>query len=264
MLIKPDFFDSFTCLASRCRHTCCAGWEIAVDPDTERLYESLLSGDELSRLIRTPDRLLLCREGERCGFLNPDGLCELILSHGEDSLCDICREHPRFYSYSNDGGICEAGVGLCCEEAARLWLEADPRFVSEDDFEDAGDEELRLLDAQAEQLRLALAGELPMLRYDRLLELYGRLETLEPLVFSDAEPILPDSARRLAAYYIYRWYFEYPRTAVLFAAANCVMTAALGGDFIDSARRLSCEVEYDPDNTAMLMESLPAIFSAKK
>ena len=33
-LLKPDFYDDFVCIASRCRDTCCAGWEIEVDEET--------------------------------------------------------------------------------------------------------------------------------------------------------------------------------------------------------------------------------------
>lgn len=33
-LLKPDFYDGFACIASRCRDTCCAGWEIEVDEET--------------------------------------------------------------------------------------------------------------------------------------------------------------------------------------------------------------------------------------
>ena len=44
----------------------------------------------------------------------------MILTHGEGILCEICREHPRFYNHFSDRT--EAGLGLCCEEAARLIL----------------------------------------------------------------------------------------------------------------------------------------------
>ena len=27
-------------------------------------------------------------------------LCRIILNLGEDALCDICREHPRFYNFT--------------------------------------------------------------------------------------------------------------------------------------------------------------------
>lgn len=39
--IKPNFYDAFHCTAAACSDTCCAGWEIDVDPDTVEYYENL-------------------------------------------------------------------------------------------------------------------------------------------------------------------------------------------------------------------------------
>ena len=64
----------------------------------------------------------LC-ENDRCPHLNEKGLCNIILNLGEDCLCDICREHPRFYNYTNYGK--EVGIGISCEEAARIVLTSD-------------------------------------------------------------------------------------------------------------------------------------------
>ncbi len=50
-------------------------------------------------------------EDERCPFLLDNGLCKMIIELGEDSFCDICREHPRFYNCYEDRE--ERGVGLC-------------------------------------------------------------------------------------------------------------------------------------------------------
>ena len=262
MRIKPEFFDRFSCKASACRHTCCAGWEICIDDETAGRYETLLTDDERQKLGKMPDRLL-CREGERCVFLRPDRLCGLIISHGEGALCEICREHPRFYSYSEDGGICEAGVGLCCEEGARLWLGTDPVFICEDDGFEASDDEAAALRTQQKLIKRALSGEFPTLDYAGLTNVYRRLETLEPLDFPEEPPVIPPlNAGRLAAYYIYRWYFEYPDAAEYFAAANAIMTSALGGDFADSARKLSCEAEYDPDNTELIIDYLRTLKAA--
>ena len=44
-------------------------------------------------------------------FCGTTGYVDLIIRHGEDALCDICREHPRFYSYSENGNIREGGLG---------------------------------------------------------------------------------------------------------------------------------------------------------
>ena len=67
------------------------------------------------------DRYRFAMHNGRCVFLNEKNLCQLIVELGDESLCDICREHPRFYE---DFGVRqEAGLGLCCEEAVRLLLE---------------------------------------------------------------------------------------------------------------------------------------------
>lgn len=133
MLIKPGFYDHFECKASACRHTCCAGWDIAVEPETVEIYRNTLTDAEKGRLIHEGDEVYLCREGGKCGFLREDGLCELIIAHTESALCEICREHPRFNTCTKRLGICELGVGISCERAAELWLGSDPEFIEEDD-----------------------------------------------------------------------------------------------------------------------------------
>lgn len=55
---------------------------------------------------------------ERCPFLNKDNLCDIMLNLGEDKICEICKHHPRFYNYVEN--YAECGLGLCCEEAARI------------------------------------------------------------------------------------------------------------------------------------------------
>jgi lysine-N-methylase len=72
------------------------------------------------------------REDGRCPFLRDDNLCEMIIQHGEDYLCDICKEHPRFYNNFEDHT--EAGIGLVCEEACRLVLGFEKPFelIAED------------------------------------------------------------------------------------------------------------------------------------
>lgn len=123
-LIAPGYYPDFRCIADRCRHSCCVGWEIDVDEDALHRYAQLSGplGDRLRAAIDqsgdTPHFRLDAQE--RCPFLNEKGLCDLICQLGEDSLCQICADHPRFRSYFADRT--EIGLGLCCEEAARLIL----------------------------------------------------------------------------------------------------------------------------------------------
>ena len=126
-VIMPDYMTGFQCIAGKCRHSCCIGWEIDIDEEALRRYMSVSGplGEKLRAKISadgTDDapHFLLEGEDERCPFLNEQNLCELILNLGEDSLCQICRDHPRFRNYIGDRE--EIGLGLCCEEAARLIL----------------------------------------------------------------------------------------------------------------------------------------------
>ena len=129
MLLRvPDFYDSFHCIAGKCNDTCCVGWEIDIDETTAKRYAELKGeyGEILRQGIEEDHFKLL--PGDRCPFLRRDGLCDMICHLGEDSLCDICREHPRFVEVYGD--IMERGIGLCCEEGVRLLLECNGTATS--------------------------------------------------------------------------------------------------------------------------------------
>ena len=147
---KPDYFDRFRCTASDCTDNCCIGWEIDIDERTAERYKKVPG--ELGQKLK--DRILwegedelphFILQGERCPFLGDDNLCQLIRELGENSLCDICREHPRFYEWFD--GLTEMGLGLCCEAAAKLILESPKKtdfvvsFEEEEEEEEEAEEE---------------------------------------------------------------------------------------------------------------------------
>ena len=122
----------------KCRHSCCKGWEIDIDPETHAWYQTIGGeiGQELQKNIAVEDGVASFRltEDERCPFLNEKGLCRLILTLGEDCLCQVCDDHPRFRSFFSDRT--EIGLGLCCEGAGELmlrWQEPVHMQVMEDD-----------------------------------------------------------------------------------------------------------------------------------
>ena len=120
LFVFPDYYKKFKCIKSECRHNCCIGWEIDIDPDTYSFYRSV--GNIFDENISTDgEPHFILGENERCPFLNKDNLCDIIIGFGEKHLCHICREHPRFYNELYDRT--EAGIGLCCEEAARIILD---------------------------------------------------------------------------------------------------------------------------------------------
>lgn len=130
--IKPSFYDDFKCIASRCKDNCCIGWEIDVDEEAFQKYNKLTGhlGDEIRNKITISEDGSKCfqlGENERCPFLNDDNLCRIIINCGESYLCEICRNHPRFYEWFP--GVTECGLGLSCEEVSRLLLSDDKPFT---------------------------------------------------------------------------------------------------------------------------------------
>ena len=121
--ITPNYYNTFKCIADKCKHSCCIGWEIDVDEATLEKYNNL-QGDFSAKLksniefSETPHFKL--GTNERCPFLNECGLCDIITHLGEDMLCQICDDHPRFRNFYDD--FVEIGLGLCCEAAAEIVL----------------------------------------------------------------------------------------------------------------------------------------------
>jgi lysine-N-methylase len=125
--VCPDYALKFKCLADRCKDSCCVGWEIGIDVETLADYKGL--DGELGRRIRQNiderdgGAVFKLSEDGRCPFLDRCGLCDIIKERGEGGIPEICREHPRYYNVLSDRT--EWGVGLSCEEAARLILECE-------------------------------------------------------------------------------------------------------------------------------------------
>ena len=168
----PDYYAGFACIQGACRHSCCIGWEIDIDEASlerfrstggeigKRLADNIVSDDEGAHFRLT--------EAERCPFLNDKGLCDLILELGEDVLCQICADHPRFRNFYSDRE--ETGLGLCCEAAGRLILQRSQPAHWVLSGDDGGEEALCEDEADLLQLR----DELTSIAQDRQLDIDAR------------------------------------------------------------------------------------------
>lgn len=142
---RPCYFDSFKCTADKCTDNCCIGWEICIDSDTAEFYKSVDGelGRRLKENICDGDEPSFILKNERCPFLNKNNLCDIISELGENALCQICRDHPRWFEwYGNEK---EGGIGLSCEEGARLilteenfadYFESECDDLPDEDFEE--------------------------------------------------------------------------------------------------------------------------------
>ena len=118
----PSFYPSFRCEPSRCHHSCCVDWEIGIDEDSLCAYRTrtdALAKEIVSHIAPSPQPHFILTVGERCPFLQDDGLCSLISREGETVLPEICREHPRFRNFYGEDFV-ELSLGLSCEIAAEL------------------------------------------------------------------------------------------------------------------------------------------------
>ena len=117
-IVAPDYLSEFKCIAGDCCHTCCVGWEVDVDGESLQKFEQL---PDIAKHIDYDDTPhIKLSNDERCPFLNNNGLCEMIINHGEEILCQICADHPRFRNFWSNR--IELGLGLVCEEAGRIIL----------------------------------------------------------------------------------------------------------------------------------------------
>ena len=153
LTVKPSFYDNFKCIADKCTDSCCVGWEVVVDSETNEMYQSIKGtfGEKIrANLIKDGDGEICFRldEKERCPFLNKNNLCDIIINCGEEALCDICTEHPRFYNEFDDATEC--GLGLCCEEVCSLLLKTDEplKYITELESADEISKEFTLEDEE--------------------------------------------------------------------------------------------------------------------
>ena len=58
---------------------------------------------------------------KRCAMLNERNLCDLYTELGEEALCEVCTEYPRFSIFY--GEVEQKGLSLSCEEVGRILFE---------------------------------------------------------------------------------------------------------------------------------------------
>ena len=296
-LFAPEYYKRFTCVADRCRHSCCIGWEIDVDSKALDKYASCnhAYAEKIRKSIEMgSEPYFRLGEGERCPHLRADGLCEIILHLGEDYLCHICREHPRFYNDTACGR--EMGLGMACEEACRIILSSDDYDrmceigavdgeVCETEF-DALPHRKRLYDIlrdkhlpYAEKLR-QMGREyhvaIDALSDNTWRQLLNKLEYLDAShkilfarfsVNSEMDSKHTPIFERALAYFIYRhcteawdlYEFRISLGFCFFCERLLASLATSGEDLFELARILSEEIEYSEDNTERIKDMISQI-----
>ncbi len=291
-MIRPVFYNDFTCLADRCVHSCCKGWEIDIDPDTAEYYEGITgkTGEEIrANIFYDEEGCHFRMRNDSCPFLEESGLCRLIKTMGEDALCDVCALHPRFFF---DVGEKEfAGLGLCCEGVCDLLMTAEGEllFTADDTY------------SAAFTIRELLGGlNIPVpkdadMKFSPhsdgailadLIEDYRKLEPIDDVWEKEMDtlwemlphlPKLTEDYRKIYRKDIYQRVFDYIlyrqlellvpdsmqmaeqklKSLIAYARSSTqfiFMTDALWGDTRERIRRWSEEVEYSTENVGICIK----------
>ena len=289
--ITPDYYKDFNCIADRCRHSCCVGWEIDIDDKTYEKYNNL-TGDFADRLksnielYETPHFKL--GENERCPFLNNQGLCDIITNLGEDMLCQICSDHPRFRNFYDN--FTDIGLGLACEAACEIILtKKDAAKLNltngalqipiikfrENLFSILQDREFSM-DERIDNMLSLIGAQLPTnidwyKVFDKLEKLDNAwneylLRIKNGIDSPTADCSLDTAYEQLAVYVTFRHFLDCQydnkvKERVLFIALIYKVIKAMNTsdtieELLDIARVFSCEIEYSDQNINSLLNLL--------
>ena len=296
-VFAPNYYKKFSCIAEKCKHSCCIGWEIDIDDTTFEQYKNIDTdfGKKLKDNIVINDDYAYFKlaDNDRCPFLNKNNLCEIILNLGENALCQICSDHPRFRNYYGDRT--EIGLGLTCEEVARIIIDETENFElvvidesqeigniyedeieffktrnqifeiieNEDDFESAIEIILNKFNIEISQISNCELVDI-YLDLERLDNAWSdmliELKTIDNIQLSTQSNAL----KNLFIYFIYRHLGESIYDGkfngrLLFAIISCKMISTLskvGYNIYDVARMYSSEIEYSDENLNKLIEFL--------
>ena len=291
--LYPTFYHTFQCKANQCHHTCCQKWTIDVDEETAKLYQTLPTplGEDLRKFMTVDDEgyyFMFSDKQPTCPLLREDGLCRVVLELGEDSLCDTCHMHPRFYKYIEDLELC--GVGLSCEESVEKLLatEGDQlQFTIEDDDCEFTAEDRPVLENIFDLLALGINPAIcqftpnQSIHYcQELVTVYKKTEPideewtkqlvhLEAMLSSTtasttmdllkADTIDVSALNKVYQYILYRqidMLAEYSLESLVRYAFDATVFIALlthqFGNLPEQIRRWSEQIEYDEDNVAFL------------
>ena len=123
-ILKIKDYDKFKCIADKCNFTCCKGWDINIDTKT---YNKWRENDNLNyildsvRFIKSHGKntYLIKKETKgECPFLSNEGLCNIVINHGDEYLSSTCRSFPRIENDFED--VKELTLSCSCPEVVNI------------------------------------------------------------------------------------------------------------------------------------------------
>lgn len=122
--LKINGYDKFKCIADKCKFTCCKGWDINVDTNTYNRWKEnhnlnyLL--DNVSFRKGNENNTYMIKKSTKgtCPLLNDEGLCNIVINHGEEYLSETCKSFPRIENDFED--VKELTLSCACPEVVNI------------------------------------------------------------------------------------------------------------------------------------------------
>ncbi|MCY6369940.1 flagellin lysine-N-methylase [Clostridium ganghwense] len=140
-ILKISNYDKFKCIADKCRFTCCEGWDISIDTDTYNKWKKendksnyILNNVKIKKCGNKKEYFINKETNEVCPFLDKQGLCKIVKSHGEEHLSLTCHMFPRIENIFEDRK--ELLLSCACPEVVDIIsnLTGKINMISENDI----------------------------------------------------------------------------------------------------------------------------------
>lgn len=122
--LKIKGYDKFECTADKCKFTCCKGWDINVDTDT---YNKWSKKNNLNYLLDNvkfiksngKNTYIIKKETRgTCPLLSNEGLCNIVINHGDEYLSTTCKSFPRIENGFDE--VKELTLSCACPEVVNI------------------------------------------------------------------------------------------------------------------------------------------------
>lgn len=123
-ILKTKGYEKFKCTADKCKFTCCKGWDINVDTNTYNKWREKYDLNYLLdnvRFIKShgENNYLIKKETRGvCPMLSDEGLCNIVMNHGDEYLSLTCQSFPRIENDFED--VKELTLSCSCPEVVNI------------------------------------------------------------------------------------------------------------------------------------------------
>lgn len=128
--LKMSWGDYYRCPGGDCGLTCCTSdWQIGISDEEIKMYSEMDHpfAEEIMRNIDTDKKGMKCIDG-KCGLLDSQGFCKLVINCGDKYLSKTCTDFP--WTHKDFKIVVEQFVELVCPVVADFLFEDKPIYFT--------------------------------------------------------------------------------------------------------------------------------------